>query len=332
MCRLAAVTSGEYISPMEPIFALETMKEGHDGSGLGITMRDLNGEFEKLKEYPILSGICTRNGGRIIDEYMDKLGFELLHVWAPKIKKTKGVVPREYYFARVYDYPDSFKYRSIQEKEDLLLQTRLSLRKLGESDESLFVFSFYPDVLTLKEVGDPLQLGEFFGLDRDDVKARIVFAQGRQNTNYAIYLYACHPFFLQGCCSMTNGENTAFVPIREYPHGQEVPGVYGIQQRQRGIHPHSPLHGKTAAAILSPTTKMSSRPSRLLRSMRGRTVMSLRLIKQVPQDALHRRPELCYRLYARRHLFHGPGCKEAAARCCRRCEGQVCADVGGVWR
>ena len=35
MCRLSAITSSEYISPMENIHALETMKEGHDGSGLG---------------------------------------------------------------------------------------------------------------------------------------------------------------------------------------------------------------------------------------------------------------------------------------------------------
>jgi len=212
---------------MEPILALETMKEGHDGSGLGITMRNLNGEFEKLKEYPILSGMSTRNGGRLIDEYMDKLGFELLHVWSPKIKKTKGVISREYYFARVYDYPDSYKNRSNHDKEDLLMQTRLNLRNLGESDESLFVFSFYPDVITIKEVGDPLQLGEFFGFDRADIKAKIVFAQGRQNTNYAIYLYACHPFFIQGYCSMTNGENTAFLPIREYLSSRGIPGYTG---------------------------------------------------------------------------------------------------------
>jgi len=212
---------------MEPILALETMKEGHDGSGLGITMRNLNGEFEKLKEYPILSGMSTRNGGRLIDEYMDKLGFELLHVWSPKIKKTKGVISREYYFARVYDYPDAYKNRSDHDKEDLLMQTRLYLRNLGESDESLFVFSFYPDVITIKEVGDPLQLGEFFGFDRADIKAKIVFAQGRQNTNYAIYLYACHPFFIQGYCSMTNGENTAFLPIREYLSSRGIPGYTG---------------------------------------------------------------------------------------------------------
>ncbi len=227
MCRLAAITSKEYISPMEPILALETMKEGHDGSGLGITMKGLSNEFEKLREYPILSGICTRNGGRLIDDYMDKLGFELLHVWTPRIRKTKGVIAHENYFARVYDYPDAFRHRTEREKEDFLMKTRLALRKLGESDESIFVFSFYPDVITLKEVGDPLQLGEFFGLDRNDVKAKIVFAQGRQNTNYAIYLYACHPFFIQGYCSMTNGENTAFLPIREFLMSRGFPGYTG---------------------------------------------------------------------------------------------------------
>ena len=183
MCRLAAVTSRDYISPMEPVLALETMKEGHDGSGLGITMRDLGGEFEKLKEYPILSGICTRNGGRIIDDYMDKLGFELLHAWAPKIRKTKGIVSREFYFAKVYDYPKSYRDNPMHEKEDLLMNTRIALRRIGESDESIFAFSFYPDVITLKEVGDPLEVAEFFGLDRDGLKAKIVFAQGRQNTN-----------------------------------------------------------------------------------------------------------------------------------------------------
>ncbi|MFZ2198167.1 MAG: hypothetical protein WAV13_10570 [Thermodesulfovibrionales bacterium] len=41
MCRLAAITSSEYFSPMENVLALETMKEGHDGSGMGIMLKDL---------------------------------------------------------------------------------------------------------------------------------------------------------------------------------------------------------------------------------------------------------------------------------------------------
>ena len=41
MCRLAAITSNKYFSPIENILALETMKEGHDGSGLGLTLKGL---------------------------------------------------------------------------------------------------------------------------------------------------------------------------------------------------------------------------------------------------------------------------------------------------
>lgn len=227
MCRLAAITSNKYFSPMENIIALETMKEGHDGSGLGLTLKDLGGEFEKLKKYPILSGICSKAGRKTLDDFMKKHGFKLKHEWTPKVKHMKGIVPRDYYFARAYDYPVSYKDRSLKGKEDLLMNIRLTLRRLGEPDGSIFVFSFYPDVLTLKEVGDPLEVGEFFGLDRENIKAKIVLAQGRQNTNYAIYLYACHPFFIQGYCSMTNGENTAFVPIREFLMGRGFPGYMG---------------------------------------------------------------------------------------------------------
>ncbi len=227
MCRLSAITSREYFSPMENILSIETMKEGYDGSGLGLTLKDLGGEFGELKEYPIMSGICSKKGKEFIDNYMKNKGFNLIYEWAPKIKAVKGIASRGCYFARVYDYPENFKDKPIRTKEDLLMNTRLSLRKIGESDESIFVFSFYPDIIMLKEVGDPFQLAEFFGLDRDGLRAKIIFAQGRQNTNYAIYLYACHPFFIQGYCSMTNGENTAFVPIREFLMSRKFPGYIG---------------------------------------------------------------------------------------------------------
>jgi glutamate synthase domain-containing protein 1 len=227
MCRLAAITSRDYFSPIENIIALETMKEGHDGSGLGLTLKDLGGEFAQLKSYPILSGICSKKGVATLDGFVKGLGFRLKHTWTPKMRQVKGIVPREYYFARVYDYPDSYREKSQKDKEDLLMSTRLALRRMGEADESIFVFSFYPDVITIKEVGDPLQVAEFLGLDTDGIKAKIVFAQGRQNTNYAICLYACHPFFIQGYCSMTNGENTAFVPIREFLMSRNFPGYVG---------------------------------------------------------------------------------------------------------
>jgi len=229
MCRLVAITSKDYISPIENIVALETMKEGHDGSGMGLMLKNLGGEFGELKGYPILSGICSKDGIQTLDEYMDSEGFSLLYTWTPKIKPVKGIQKRDYYFARVYDFPEEYKDKSWQHKEELLLKTRLKLRKMGEKDESIIVFSFYPDVLTLKEVGDPMQLGEFFGLDSTTLKAKIIFAQGRQNTNYDINLYACHPFFIQGYGSMTNGENTAFVPIKEFLMSRGFAGYIGYQ-------------------------------------------------------------------------------------------------------
>ena len=54
-------------------------------------------------------------------------------------------------------------------------------------------------------------------------------AQGRQNTNYAIDIYACHPFFIQGIATMTNGENTAFLPIREFLMSRGCTGYRGYQ-------------------------------------------------------------------------------------------------------
>ncbi len=227
MCRLSAITSSEYFSPMESIMTLETMKEGHDGSGLGLMLKDLGGPFADFKKYPVLSAVCSQRGLGLLDEYMKAHGFREKYFWTPAIKPAAGVERRDHYVAKAYDYPESYWDKPLREKEDLLMNTRLALRKIGEPDEHLFVFSFYPDVLTLKEVGDPLQLGEFFGLDRSDLKAKVILAQGRQNTNYAIYLYACHPFFIQGYGTMTNGENTAFVPIREFLMGRGNPGYMG---------------------------------------------------------------------------------------------------------
>ncbi len=229
MCRLAAIISNEYFSPMENILALNTMKEGHDGSGLGLVMKNLGGEFEDLKEYPILSAICDDKRLSELENFMQDMGFEQKFAWTPKIKYNpkSEIKKRDHYIARAYDYADKNKDLTKEEKENLLLNTRLQLRAMGEKDESILAFSFWPDIITLKEVGDPLEIGEFFGLDKKPIKAKIIFAQGRQNTNYAICLYACHPFFIQGYSTMTNGENTAFVPIKEYLLSRNLPGYIG---------------------------------------------------------------------------------------------------------
>ncbi|MCD6269659.1 MAG: glutamate synthase [Deltaproteobacteria bacterium] len=230
MCRLSAIISDSYFSPMENIMALETMKEGHDGSGLGLVLRDLGGEFLGLKEFPILSGICSKEGLRVMDEYMVKLGFKTKHLWNPRIKDYSGdMKARGFYFARAYEYPEWAEDSSPEIQHELLTKTRLELRDMGKSDDSIIIFSFWPDLITLKEVGDPLDVGLFFGLDKKPLLAKNIFAQGRQNTNYAINLYACHPFFLEGYSTMTNGENTAFIPIREFLTSRGLPGYVGYR-------------------------------------------------------------------------------------------------------
>ena len=100
---------------------------------------------------------------------------------------------------------------------------------MGEEAEDMIVYSFWPDVIMIKEIGDPMTVAEYLQLDRKELQARVMLAQGRQNTNYAINLYACHPFFIQGIATMTNGENTAFIPIREFLTSRGFPGYMGYQ-------------------------------------------------------------------------------------------------------
>jgi hypothetical protein len=231
MCRLFAITSKEPLSPMVAIEALDVMKEGHDGSGVGLFLRDLGGPFEEMKDAPILSGIFSDDGLKRLDTFMMDIGFMTKYKLSIKLPKTPppGTPKRDSYLIRAYEYPEEWEKLSSEERLSRLLILRLELRKMGEEKEDMIVFSFWPDVIMIKEIGDPLQVAEYMGLDRKDIMARIIMAQGRQNTNYAINLYACHPFFIEGFSTMTNGENTAFVPIKEYLMSRGFHGYMGYQ-------------------------------------------------------------------------------------------------------
>ncbi len=231
MCRLFSLTSRDPVSPMRAIEALNVMKEGHDGSGVGLYLNGLGGPFEGMQECPVLSGIFTESGLRRLDQYTMDLGFHPKHsvLITPQGPIPDGTPVRGKYLARAYDVPKEWADLPQQERERRLTTMRLDLRRMGEAENDIMVFSFWPDTIMIKEVGDPLAIGEYLQLDREDLHARRILAQGRQNTNYAINLYACHPFFIQGICTMTNGENTAFIPIREYLQSRGVPGYEGYQ-------------------------------------------------------------------------------------------------------
>jgi hypothetical protein len=231
MCRLFALTSEQPQSPMMAIQALDVMREGHDGSGVGLFFTDLGGPFQELNGSPILSGIFSNEGLKRLDRFMMDVGFMTKYKTSIKVPKSPppGTPKRDIYLVRAYEYPEDWEGLSEAEIQSRLMMTRLQLRKMGNENGDMIVYSFWPDVIMIKEIGDPMAVAEYLQLDRKELQARVMLAQGRQNTNYAINLYACHPFFVQGVATMTNGENTAFVPIREFLTSRGFPGYMGYQ-------------------------------------------------------------------------------------------------------
>ncbi|MEN8188828.1 MAG: glutamine amidotransferase family protein [Thermodesulfobacteriota bacterium] len=233
MCRLALKTASDPFSPYEVLLGMEAMQEGYDGSGLGLLLRGLDFEdFNYQSKYPILSGIAhTERAWHRLNNFMEDRGFELKYDHEferrPELIEARD---RYRYFVRAYRMPDELRSKSTAEIEHELMLTRLALRQNGEEHgDDLTAFSFWPDVAIIKEVGWPMEVGDALTLNDNRLKSRVCMAQGRQNTNYGINLYACHPFFIQGIATMTNGENTAFVPIRDWLLGKHFPGYTGYQ-------------------------------------------------------------------------------------------------------
>ena len=220
MCRIGSIKSLDPVPPSQALRLMIPQQEGHDNSGFAMVMKDLDGAFRHYKNYPLLSMACTTRGVGLVNEYMEQHGFVQVGQWVPDVNRQPGLrieaMPR--YVFRNYDYPEIYRYRTQAEREDLLLDTRLELRRLLEETNDGFVYSFWPDVLTLKEIGDPADIATYFRLwDADSrLSARNIVVQCRQNTNYDIVRYAAHPFFLQGFTLCANGENTFFTKNKEF--------------------------------------------------------------------------------------------------------------------
>ncbi len=233
MCRLALKTASDPFSPYSVLSAMEAMQEGYDGSGLGLLLRGLKfKDFSYKAADPILCGIAHTSAAlKRVNAFMEQQGFELKydHEFETDLSRIEAT-DRHKYILRVYKQPNEWKSLSQADIDDKLLDTRLALRTNGEEHGGdLTAFSFWPDVAIIKEVGWPLDVGDALGLNDGRIESRVCMAQGRQNTNYGINLYACHPFFVQGISTMTNGENTAFLPIRDWLMGRHFPGYLGYQ-------------------------------------------------------------------------------------------------------
>jgi glutamate synthase domain-containing protein 1 len=205
------------------------MREGYDGSGMGLLLRDIGGPFEDMKHIPVLSGIFSAAGLKRLDRYMMDKGFTTKYKITFKTNGSRptGVPKRDVYLVRAYDYPTDWEDDAQYDLLQRLMPIRLKLREMGEAEKDMVVFSFWPDTIMIKEVGDPAAVADYLQLGRNDLMARTILLQGRQNTNHEIELYACHPFFLQGYSTMTNGENTAFIQNREFLMSRGFAGYRG---------------------------------------------------------------------------------------------------------
>lgn len=220
MCRIGAIKSKKYLHPSIALKLMRSQQKGHDNSGFAFVMQDLGGIFSAYKDLPTLSMAATVEGTRRAEDILHNLGFTRVLQWSPEINNQKGlkIEPMPNYIFETFQYPKSHKYATKEEKEELLVDTALLLRKELEKDNSGYVYSFWYDVLTLKEIGSPKDIGTYFGLweENEDLCAKIITAQCRQNTNYDIVRYAAHPFFLEGYTVLANGENTFFEKNRDY--------------------------------------------------------------------------------------------------------------------
>jgi len=220
MCRIGAIKSLDFVHPSMALQLMQSQQKGHDNSGFAMVMHDLGGIFENYKKLPTLSMAATDEGVRLAEDILHEAGFQRVLQWVPETNPQPGLdinaMPN--YVFETFDYPKHLRNGDQKEQEDLLLDMRLTLREALEPNEEGFVYSFWPDVVTLKEIGDPRDIGTYFNLWQPDDKftARVITAQCRQNTNYDIVRYAAHPFHLQGYTALANGENTFYLKNVEF--------------------------------------------------------------------------------------------------------------------
>jgi glutamate synthase domain-containing protein 1 len=223
MCRIGAIKSRHYVHPSKALLLMQSQQKGHDNSGFAMVMQDLGGIFEDYKHLPTLSLVCTDEGRDIAARILDARGFRRVFEWEPDTNRQPDldIQAMPHYLFWTCEYPEAYGEAPQKDKEELLTDTRLELRRAleqGENGEIGFAYSFWPDVITLKEIGDPRDIGTFFNLwqPNEDFTAKIITAQCRQNTNYAIVRYAAHPFFLQGYTALANGENTFYQKNKDF--------------------------------------------------------------------------------------------------------------------
>ena len=156
------------------------MKEGHDGSGVGLFLRIWRRSLKNFKtnrSFPHL----FHEGIRALDRFMIDLDFMVKYKlsFRPTRPTPAGTPKRDNYVIRVYEYPADWDGLPQDEIQHRLMMIQLQLRAIGEKDQSMLIFSFWPDVIMIKEVGDPLTVADYLGSTARSLGAHHL-SQGRR--------------------------------------------------------------------------------------------------------------------------------------------------------
>ncbi len=231
MCRLLAISSKDHMAPEKALFALDMMQDGVQESGFGLLLRGLGGPFEKIGSTPILSGIFSKSGIKRLGQYMLDKGFTTKYKLnlKPLKKRPSGVPKRDIYLVSAYDYPSEWERLSGSERLENLTMTRMELLRLGKESGDMIPFSFWPDTIIIKEMGNPLAIADFLNLNRKELTAKIIMVQGEQGTKSGKGLNPCSPSFLQGFATIATGENLAAGINREFLKSRGFAGYNGVR-------------------------------------------------------------------------------------------------------
>ena len=136
MCRIGAIKSSNYVHPSQALKLMESQQKGHDNSGFAMVMHDLGGIFESYKHLPTLSMACTDEGLEAGRGHAARRRLPARHAVGAGDRPPPGLdinaMPN--YVFETFDYPRYFSNGEQKEKEELLLDMRLKLRKALEAE------------------------------------------------------------------------------------------------------------------------------------------------------------------------------------------------------
>jgi hypothetical protein len=189
----------------------------------------LGGPFEAIKTAPILSGVFSKAGVKRLGCFMLNKGFTVKFKlgFKPSGTPPRGVPKRDIYLVSAYDYPSEWEDLPDSERFDRLTSIRMELHSIGKKSQEMVPFSFWPDTIIVKELGDPMTVAEYLDLNRKELTARIVLVQGEQGGPCGNGLRSCSPSFLQGFATIANGDNTAARTNREFLKSRGFVGYTG---------------------------------------------------------------------------------------------------------